>query len=176
MTGGTEMFSIVLCTYNRAERLIQTLAFLDQLDPMEDAAIELIVVDNNSSDGTRSVCEGFAARARVSFRWVFENHQGLSHARNRGLAEADGSIIIFTDDDITVPSHWAAEYARVFREHEADCVFGRIVPDWGGDKPSWYDSKFGPIFGALDYGSEEFVVTTRNFEFFGANFGCQCTM
>jgi glycosyltransferase involved in cell wall biosynthesis len=137
------------------------------------ATIELVIINNNSADATDSVCEHFAACTRIPFRWFNETRQGLSHARNRGMEEATGSIVIFTDDDITVPSNWISEYARVFREHEADCVFGGIIPDWNGEKPSWYDSKFDHIFGALDYGPDQFVVTTRNFEFFGANFACR---
>jgi glycosyltransferase involved in cell wall biosynthesis len=102
-----------------------------------------------------------------------EPKQGLSHARNRGVAEASGSFVVFTDDDITVPPDWAARYLEVIDGVAADCVFGRIVPNWNGPRPPWYDTGFKAMFGDLDYGPTQFNVTTRNFEFFGANFGCR---
>lgn len=171
--GADLTLSIVLCTYNRAARLEQTLEAMNALTMPANAGLDLIVVDNNSRDDTIAVCEQFAARTRLPFRCCTEIRQGLSHARNRGLAETRGSIVIFTDDDITVPADWAVEYARTFEAYEADCVFGRIVPEWNGVVPAWYDGKFSAIYGALDYGPVAFVVTTRNREFFGANFACR---
>lgn len=165
--------SIVLCTYNRATQLDRTLESLNGLTQPADVPLELVVINNNSKDATPDVCRAFETRARLPYRWVTETRQGLSHARNRGLEEATGSAVIFTDDDITVPAAWAQAYAAAFRDHDADAVFGRIVPEWGGDRPDWYDPKFSAIYGALDYGPAPFVVRTRNFEFFGANFACR---
>lgn len=165
--------SVVLCTCNRAMQLARTLDSLNALTLPTNTPVELVVVDNNSKDATPDVCRAFESRARLPYRWVTETRQGLSHARNRGMSEATGSVVIFTDDDITVPVDWAEGYAATFIAYDADGVFGRIVPEWGGERPAWYHPKFSAIYGALDYGSTPFVVKTRNFEFFGANFACR---
>jgi glycosyltransferase involved in cell wall biosynthesis len=167
----TPTFSIVVCTYNRAAQLARTLDTLNSLEVPARVATQLVVVNNNSPDDTASVCRRFAAESRLPCVYREEMRQGLSHARNCGLSAADGEIVIFTDDDITMPSNWLANYADVFRRMSPDCVFGKIVPDWGNQgPPAWYDDSFSMIFGKLDYGDREFVVTSRRHEFFGANF------
>lgn len=164
-------FSIIVCTYNRAAQLAKALGTVNALELPAGVAAQLVVVNNNSPDDTASVCRQFAAASRFHFTYCEEREQGLSHARNRGLAVAEGAITIFTDDDVTVPSDWLVNYTDVFMRTDADCVFGKIIPDWGADgPPPWYDDGFSMIFGKLDYGDLEFSVTSRRQEFFGANF------
>lgn len=163
--------SIIVCTYNRSAQLVRTLESLIALVVPQGITAQLVVVNNNSSDDTADVCRRFAATERLRFTYCEERKQGLSHARNCGVAAATGNVVIFTDDDITVPSDWLAGYAGVFVRTGADCVFGKIVPDWGGQgPPSWYDDAFSMIFGKLDYGDRELIVNSRRHEFFGANF------
>ena len=76
--------SVVLCTYNRAVRLGDALAAL--VDQVDAPPYEVVVVDNNSSDDTPAVIARFASSGVV--RAVAEPTQGLSHARNRGVAVA----------------------------------------------------------------------------------------
>lgn len=167
----TPSFSIIVCTYNRAAQLVRTFNALNALEVPAGIEAQLVVVNNNSSDDTASVCRRFGASSRLDFVCCEEPKPGLSNARNCGIAAARGDIVIFTDDDITMPSDWLKEYADTFARTGADCVFGRIVPDWGlQGPPPWYDDTFSMIFGKLDYGEQELTVTTRRHEFFGANF------
>ncbi|MGH8249494.1 MAG: glycosyltransferase [Steroidobacteraceae bacterium] len=162
--------SIVLCTFNRATMLRETLTCLASLEPAPGVRHEVVIVDNNSSDETQSVCREFETSATMPVACCVETAQGLSNARNRGLRQALGDVVVFTDDDIVVPSTWVRDYAAAYRRHDADAVFGKIIPDWGGPRPNWYHAKLGPIYGALDYGDFETVVRNRRQEFFGANF------
>jgi glycosyltransferase involved in cell wall biosynthesis len=67
--------SVIVCTYNRAASLELTLrAFAAQTTPPE-LTWELVVVDNNSTDATRSVVEAFAAHRAVRVRYLFEGRQ-----------------------------------------------------------------------------------------------------
>ena len=53
---------------------------------------ELIVIDNNSNDNTRTICNEFSSKINL-FKYFLEKKQGLSHARNRGIEESSGDII-----------------------------------------------------------------------------------
>lgn len=86
-------------------------------------------MDNRSTDSTRSVIEEFRNSSGLNVTYVYEPGRGLSHARNRGLREAKGKMIAFTDDDIVVDSRWIPEILRVSRSGEnADMIFGQTKP------------------------------------------------
>jgi GT2 family glycosyltransferase len=62
-------------------------------------------------------------------RYIFEGRQGLSHARNRGIAETANSIIAFTDDDCLVDRQWASTIVREFSTDRSLAVLGgRVEP------------------------------------------------
>lgn len=162
--------SVVICTYNRAASLAETLDSVNACDLPAGCDVELVLIDNNSNDDTAAVCDRFAPAARMPFRRVLETAQGLSFARNRGIREAKGDVIIFTDDDVLVNATWLTAYATEFGAFGADCAFGRVLPDWRGTRPDWFHNWLRPAYALLDYGDERFVVTTTQHEFFGANF------
>lgn len=162
--------SVVICTYNRAASLAETLDSVNACDLPTGCDVELVLIDNNSNDDTAAVCDRFAPGARMPFRRVLETAQGLSFARNRGIREAKGDVIIFTDDDVLVNATWLTAYATEFGEFGAECAFGRVHPEWRGTRPDWFHNWLRPAYALLDYGDERFVVTTTQHEFFGANF------
>jgi glycosyltransferase involved in cell wall biosynthesis len=162
--------SVVICTYNRAETLADTLASLNRCVQRPEDSVEVIVVDNNSVDRTADVCREFAQVARMAFRRVVELSQGLSFARNRGLREARGVAVAFTDDDTIVDSAWLSTYVQEFKDDTTDCVFGRIVPEWNGRRPEWLSNSLIGLYGHLDYGPSRLIVADMDHEFFGANF------
>ena len=98
------MFSVVVPTFNRDPLLVPTLD--DLLAQRADVAHEVIVVDNNSTDGTSARVHSYAARTGGHVRYVFEGRQGLSVARNAGIGAARGEIIAFLDDDVRVHPGW----------------------------------------------------------------------
>lgn len=140
--------SIVVCTYNRATSLRLTLDALDaQLTPA-DFEWELVVVDNNSTDATPAVVDDFAATARVRVRTIFVAEQGLSHARNAGVAHSEGHIVGFTDDDVHPAPDWVARIAAVMHERGADIIGGRILAAWRQSPPPWLEHR-SSLHGAL---------------------------
>jgi glycosyltransferase involved in cell wall biosynthesis len=133
--------SVVVCTYNRAPSLGLTLRALDVQVTPPDLTWELVVVDNNSADATRSVVDAFTATARIQVRYLFEPQQGLSHARNAGIAHARGGIVAFTDDDVRPEPDWVAGVNAALRETGADIVGGRILPAWDHPPPAWLEAR-----------------------------------
>ncbi|HEX5412415.1 MAG TPA: glycosyltransferase [Terriglobia bacterium] len=132
------MVSVVIGTHNRAESLRGTLESLSGMSVPRELEWELIVVDNNSSDNTRAVVEEFAQTSPFEVRYFFETRQGLSHARNTGVARAAGEIIAFTDDDVTMAPEWLRELVRAFGKFDCAGVGGKSIPAWGGlTRPKW---------------------------------------
>src|SRR5690606_1928154 len=130
--------TIVLCTFNRAESLQGALERLLEQTPGSPPH-EIIVDDNNSTDRTRGVAERFRARARpMQMQYVFEPRQGLSYARNAGIAASGAPIVAFTDDDVRVSANWVTVIHRTFAAHpEITCLGGRTLPVWPMTPPSW---------------------------------------
>lgn len=140
--------SIVVATYNRAGMLDQCIAALVCQALPANVHWEVLIVDNNSSDGTRDVVARWAARAPIPIRYVFEPRQGKSHALNAGIAQARGAMLAFTDDDVLVPSGWISTTIEALDQWSADIVGGRILPRWDTPPPGWLQAS-GPFWGPL---------------------------
>lgn len=129
--------TVLICTRNRAAQLAQALASAAQMAVPPDLRWELVVVDNGSSDDTQETALGFSDLLPI--RVVREDTPGLSHARNRGVAEARGRYICWTDDDVLIDRDWLAAYAAAFQRHPEAAVFGgRIIPVLQAPSPRWF--------------------------------------
>lgn len=116
--------SILICTRNRADHLQATLNSLRNTHIPPLSALELIVVDNGSTDHTRKVVE--AADLSFPVRYVREQRPGAANARNRALSAAQYDILLWTDDDIRVPVHWIGPMIAPIAENRADVVAGGV--------------------------------------------------
>jgi glycosyltransferase involved in cell wall biosynthesis len=120
------LLSVIIPTRDRPELLRTCLASLTALDYPD---YEVLVVDNapSSDETARVVAE--MGRDLPRLRYLREERPGASHARNRGLEEAKGDIVAFTDDDTTVDRYWLAELVKGFRSEEnVGCVTGNVLP------------------------------------------------
>jgi glycosyltransferase involved in cell wall biosynthesis len=113
-----------------------------------DVAAELLVVDNGSSDHTLQVVEETATGA-LAKRYVLESRAGQCHARNRGLAEATGDVILFTDDDVRPPERWIEEMCRPIVTRGAELVQGGIRPASHLAK-TWLVGAFAAVSAAVE--------------------------
>jgi glycosyltransferase involved in cell wall biosynthesis len=134
----TMQISVVIGTYNRAPLLAGTLRALAAQRVPAALAWEIVIVDNNSHDMTARLVADFSRTTAIPVRYVFEPRQGLTHARNRGIREARGSIIAFTDDDVLPAPDWIAQIPAAMERWNADGVGGRILPRWEeASPPRW---------------------------------------
>ncbi len=136
--------SVIVCTYNGEKRILRTLeALVAQKFPKK--TFEIIVVDNNSSDNTAGVVQGFIGKCKTpSIQYCFESQQGLSHARNMGIQKAKGDIIAFTDDDGVPDSNWLEELYKIYLHKEnVGCVGGKVILDLPHSLPGWYQKEMG---------------------------------
>ena len=116
--------TIVVCTYNRAALLRDTLASLLALQTDDKFTYEVLVVNNASTDDTAAVIEQARRDARIPLRGVFEPQPGVSFARNRGIQEARTPWIAFFDDDQVADARWLAELMAMAAEQQVRCVGG----------------------------------------------------
>lgn len=117
--------SIIVCTRNRAESLVRTIRSIGKCRIPADLAAELLVVDNGSTDETCRIVEKIDL-SNLSLRLIQEPAVGVSHAKNCGLAEAAGKILLFTDDDVMVPPDWIDGMCRPILEGNADAMAGGV--------------------------------------------------
>ena len=132
------MITIIICTYNR-EKYIRPLLESIAKNDYPTADYEIVLVDNNCTDHTREVCGAFAAaHPEIAFRYVVEPEQGLSAARNKGIKEAKGEIIIYVDDDALVDADYIRQYAEHFAANpDTMAAGGPIEPLYETEEPSW---------------------------------------
>lgn len=143
--------SVVLCTWNRAGLLRGA---LDALVGQHGAPPhEIVVVDNASTDGTRALVHAFARR-HPQVQYALEPRQGLSFARNTGIAQAHGGLIAFTDDDVRVGPGWLAALHRSAQQHPDAAYFGGpVMPSWPSSVPRWLTERHWAPLGVQQYGS-----------------------
>ncbi|MGB8661272.1 MAG: glycosyltransferase [Candidatus Acidiferrum sp.] len=163
--------TVVICTFNRSASLRDALGSVEKCVVPERTSWEVLIVDNNSKDDTRAVCESFVRQNPQRFRYCFEPRQGKSFALNAAIENARGEILLFTDDDVAVHPQWVAETLFAFEEQPCVAVAGKIVPVWASEKPAWFSTE-GPysLMAAIveyDLGEQLCDVKTPPF---GANF------
>jgi glycosyltransferase involved in cell wall biosynthesis len=154
-----DSISVLICTYNRAELLGETVDALFRATIPDGCGVEIVVVDNNSTDDTAAVVRDAAASCPIPVRYVHERQQGKSFALNAGLSVCQGEIIALTDDDVLPSADWLVRILSNFRTAEdVVFVFGKVLPRWTvPPPPEMLTIRARDIWGPLaliDYGDE----------------------
>ncbi|TES89951.1 MAG: glycosyltransferase family 2 protein, partial [Desulfobacteraceae bacterium] len=118
--------TIIVCSCNRERLLAETINSITGLRKPRQAHIEVIVVDNASTDNTPLIINNLASPFPIQY--VREERLGHSIALNRGVRESKGELLLFTDDDALVDVDWLFEYWRYANAHrEAGYFFSKII-------------------------------------------------
>lgn len=162
--------TVAICTWNRAELLEPTLERLTQLRVPADVTWELLVVNNSCTDATDSVLARFTDR--LPLRRLHESRAGLCHARNAAIAEAQGELLVWTDDDVLVEPDWLEHYVVAAQQWPAMSYFGGTIdPFYSVSPPRWLSENFALVRGA--YAVRQLGLGVRPLETdefpFGAN-------
>lgn len=164
--------SIIICTYNRCESLRRVLQTACGLKIPAGLRWELVVVDNNSTDATQTVCRDF--ESQLLLRMIVETRQGKSYALNTGVQVSRGELLLFTDDDVEIDANWLAAFWDAFTRHPDRCFFGgRVLPRWERSPPEWVVRHYArlPVFPHLDWGELEKPARVLEGELFiGCNY------
>ncbi len=165
--------TIAICTWNRAELLEKTLAQLCNMSIPEQVELEVLVVNNNSTDRTDDVINKYIKK--LPLKKIFESKPGLSNARNAAVRNAAGEYILWTDDDVLVDQNWLKAYIRAFIKWPEASVFGGPIEPWfEGTPPKWLQRGWKYIaeaFAVRDLGGKSISLSVENKKLpYGANF------
>lgn len=145
--------SAIICTHNRDSYLG---AAIDSLLCQRFAgAFELIVVDNASTDRTRTVVETRLHHPHLHY--VYEPVVGLSTARNTGAKTAQSDLLAYLDDDAVANPDWLQTLYNAYQTNEKLAVAGgKVTLLWadGTHPPRWLSSNLAGNLGAYDLGDE----------------------
>lgn len=172
-------FSIIIPTYNRVLLLEPTLESVFEIEVPEGGQVELVVIDNNCSDGTADMVRRSIREAPFSSRHVVEYRQGLCFGRNRGLAEARYEHVIYLDDDVRVRRDWLLGYQAAVDRWGADCVVGPVTPVFEGKVPADFSQRVIDSIGSAysRKGDAAFVVPANDSaQLPGCNFGVRAAV
>lgn len=130
--------SVIICTYNRDKYIYNLLKSIAENTLLTDK-YEIVLVNNNSTDSTEDECSRFCTNYRdVKFRYFLETNQGLSYARNRGIQEAEGNVVVYVDDDATINKEYLRTYYDFFdKDDNIEAAGGAILPVYETEEPQW---------------------------------------
>jgi len=128
--------SVIVCCCNSALRLPLTLQHLSKQKIDEDLSWEVIVVDNNSNDGTAEIAlkHWLSLSCDKNLKVIYENKVGLSFAREAGVKAAFYDIIIFCDDDNLLAENYLLHGYNLIQRTK-DLGYGI----WGGKSTAYFD-------------------------------------
>lgn len=109
--------SIVMPVYNEEMNLIQTLYSISKMEL--NCSVELIAVNNNSTDGTQFILE------KLGVKNYFQPVQGISHTRQMGLMKAKGKYHLCVDADSIYHKDWLKEYVKTLNDKNVSVVYGK---------------------------------------------------
>ena len=157
----TQLFgiSVIVCTFNRSELLKNLIRHFDlNVIVPKSIDLELLVVDNNSSDGTASLVQKERSRSREYYiTYLMEKKQGLSFARNSGILAAKYDWTLFLDDDAIPCSNFFENLLVELRQKKNVSAFCCKVITRYRNIPDWYPigGKYKlPLMGMYDLGDE----------------------
>ncbi|MCA9837968.1 MAG: glycosyltransferase family 2 protein [Trueperaceae bacterium] len=154
--------SIIICayTFERWHDVCDVLASLRKQSLIPDEII--LVIDHN---------EAMFAKAKANFLdvKVVENkaQKGLSGARNTGVAEALGEIVVFIDDDAVAEPDWLERLINIFDDNAVTVSGGSALPLWEETKPRWFPEEYYWVVGCSYEGMPKNIAEVRNV--FGGN-------
>src|SRR5215472_1920695 len=122
---------VVVPTYNRETLLARLLDSIRAANQPDSMWIRTIVVDNNSTDGTREVVERAKRDWLGTLEYRFELVQSKSAALNNGLSVVTAEVVGLLDDDEEVGTQWFNVVARMFENPGVDFISGPYFPRWG---------------------------------------------
>jgi glycosyltransferase involved in cell wall biosynthesis len=147
--------SVVICSYNRADYILQAIDSLYR-QTLPHIEFEVLVVDNNSTDNTTELVKGYiGSHPGYNLYYHLETRQGASFARNTGAAKAQAPLLCFMDDDAMAEKDYLQRIINFFATYpDAGGLGGRIIPKYIPSKPVWMSYHVSSLVGNFEYSKE----------------------
>lgn len=156
--------SIIICTFNRAHELGDFLYRLESHVLSSNLDVEIILVDNNSTDETPKILAEYKVSSRFTVTIVHEALQGANHARNAGIKKAVAQLLVFTDDDVAFSDTWLMDLSNYMAKHpECQVVTGKIIAKFAIPKPEWLSDEMLSVYGQQNYGESSVDINFPDF-------------
>jgi len=151
------LISVVVCTYNREKFIGNCLECLKK-QSINYSKFEVLIIDNNSKDNSGTIINEFIINnPELPFYYYFEQNQGLSFARNRGIKESKGTWITYIDDDAEAEPNFLEEIEKAILKYDNAVGFGgKIIPKYSeSNEPIWMSNYIYGYVGSIDLGNTE---------------------
>lgn len=162
MARSIKKISVLVPTRNRAQSLAALLGSLARAESPNDAALEIIIVDNGSNDDTPALLQKQIAEShRYPLRALHQPLPGKSNALNLALANCDGDILVVFDDDVTIEPSCLVKLVDAYQDSRFAAVQGRILPGIDADGRSADPERLREYnIPLIDYGGEMREIRT----------------
>lgn len=137
--------SVIIATCNRSQGIERFLTAIRDAIVPDGCQLEIVVIDNNSKDDTKDVVERLIPNHNYNVRYFFHPIPGVSGARNLGIANSTGEVILFSDDDCVSDSCWISETYKLYAADEnLALVGGRVELYSSEDMPETIKTSLEP--------------------------------
>ena len=146
---GTDLsISIITPSFNRADELGHLFQSLEN-QSTDPASFESIISDDGSTDGTEALVKAWQQKAHFKIKYITQANQGPGAARNHGLINSEGDLILFIDSDCEAHPDWIKTILEEYRSAEFDACGG----------PDGAKEDFTVLQKAIDYSMTSFFTT-----------------
>lgn len=156
-------FSLIIPTRNRAGMLVRALESVARAVVPGDP-VEVIVVDNGSTDDTPDVFKAVSERIpSLAWRYFYDDMPGLLTGRHRGAREASGDVLCYLDDDVLLGATWLGAIREAFQDPGIALAGGPSRALFEVTPPLWLEDLWQELDGGrmldslslIDYGSSK---------------------
>jgi len=137
LTASIPKISVCICTFKRPGLLVNLLGHLVSQRTDNLFTYDVVIADNDPARSAEDAVARFAASSPLRVAYCAEPEQNIALARNRSVANADGQLVAFIDDDEEPISEWLFELFRTRARCQADGVLGPVLARFQGPTPGW---------------------------------------
>lgn len=149
--------SVIICCHDSAVKLPFTLKALSQQTGISQICLEVILVDNNSTDGTVTIAKEMWNQVGQPFplKIVEEKNSGLSYARTKGILSSQYEYLVFCDDDNWLNKDYLSIVYSIFNTKQEVAMIGGVgVAVLQKEAPGWFKSLKGFGYAIGDEGRQ----------------------
>jgi glycosyltransferase involved in cell wall biosynthesis/GT2 family glycosyltransferase len=153
----TPSISVVICAYTD-ERIELLAAGIESLREQTVSPREIVLVIDHAPE-LEALCRDRWPEAVVLAN---REQQGLSGARNTGVAECGGEVVAFLDDDAAAAPNWIERLGAAYADPNVLGAGGTVRPNWASERPSWFPAEFDWVVGCTHSGMPRQRQAVRN--------------
>lgn len=139
---------LLIPTHNRTGLLNKCLESVMRANVPAGLHVNVVVVDNNSSDNTARLAASFAGKT-PQCRYIFVGKPGKSAALNEALSQTTSELVGMIDDDEEIDPDWFTVAFREFQDPDLEYIGGPYLPNWEAPPPDWLPDGFKGVIGVV---------------------------